>query len=94
RRYVAPRISVLWDELKETLVDGQPTPEQRAISSQRAAELQSAMNSLTARQRDCLHLRAEGLRYREIAEILGISLWSVVDALERAVGKMRKTVVE
>jgi RNA polymerase sigma-70 factor (ECF subfamily) len=40
--------------------------------------------NLTKLQRECLHLRADGLRYREIAELMGVSMSTVVDAVRRA----------
>jgi RNA polymerase sigma-70 factor (ECF subfamily) len=46
--------------------------------------------SLTALQRECLHLRAEGLRYREIAELMGISISTVADAVRRASLKLSR----
>ncbi len=38
----------------------------------------------------CLSLRAEGLRYRDIAEVLGISLGSVANSLERALSRLAR----
>ena len=37
----------------------------------------------------CLSLRAEGLRYREIAEVLGISLGSVAASLEKSLSRLQ-----
>ena len=47
--------------------------------------LQSALRALPERHRQCLLLRAEGLRYREIADVLGISLGAVAKAMAYAV---------
>jgi RNA polymerase sigma-70 factor (ECF subfamily) len=38
----------------------------------------------------CLTLRAEGLRYREIARVLGISVGSVANSLARALGRLSR----
>jgi RNA polymerase sigma-70 factor, ECF subfamily len=38
----------------------------------------------------CLSLRAEGLRYREIARVLGISLGSVANSLERTLSRLAR----
>jgi DNA-binding CsgD family transcriptional regulator len=35
-------------------------------------------------ERQALHLRADGLHYREIAEVLGLTYWSAVEAVRRA----------
>jgi DNA-directed RNA polymerase specialized sigma24 family protein len=46
--------------------------------------------NLTRLQRECLHLRAEGLRYREIAGLLEISPSTVMDAVRRATLKLAR----
>ena len=47
------------------------------------------MNALPERDRRCLFLRAEGVRYRDIAHQLGISLGSVANAIARALARLR-----
>ena len=37
-----------------------------------------------------MHLRAEGLRYREIANVLHIGVTTVADSLRRAINAVRK----
>ena len=70
------------------------TPESLAIASERMAKLRLAIENLSPRQRSCLHLRAEGFRYREIAGILGISPSTVGEFLQRAVKQLRKAIYE
>jgi len=43
---------------------------------------------LTESERECLLLRAGGLRYREIGEVLGIGTSTVGDTVERAIKKL------
>ena len=64
------------------------------IERERMNLLSSAWKTLSDQQRQCLHLRAEGLRYREIGETLGISISSVREFLSRAVLKLQKAVHE
>ncbi|SPF34328.1 RNA polymerase, sigma-24 subunit, ECF subfamily (fragment) [Candidatus Sulfopaludibacter sp. SbA4] len=52
--------------------------------------LEAAIRRLPADQRKCLALRSEGFRYREIAEILGIGVTTVADAVRRAVATLAK----
>ena len=66
-----------------------PTPEEQAIVNQTRRRVSAVMQALPDRDRACLALRAEGLRYREIAEILGISLGGVALSLERSVARIR-----
>jgi RNA polymerase sigma-70 factor (ECF subfamily) len=72
-------------EPEEARVDPGGDPEQIMLRKERMSCLESAIRSLPARQRQCLYLRAEGLRYREIAKVLGIGISSVAEAVQRAV---------
>jgi len=65
-------------------------PEQALAVKQRQALLQSVVAALPEQDRCCLYLRAEGLRYREIAEALGMSLGSVAISLGRALERLRR----
>ena len=67
-----------------------PTPEDRYASRQREARLAVALTALPARERRCLQLRAEGLRYREIARVLGLSLGTVGNTMARALARLRR----
>jgi RNA polymerase sigma-70 factor (ECF subfamily) len=53
---------------------------------------QRALLRLSPRERECLRLRTEGLRYKEIAEVLEISLGTVGALLTRGVNKLRGTI--
>jgi RNA polymerase sigma-70 factor (ECF subfamily) len=68
--------------------DPNPNPEEQMAFSQQQGRLLAVLQALPARDRQCLSLRAEGLRYREIAEILGISLGSVCTSLARSVARL------
>jgi RNA polymerase sigma factor (sigma-70 family) len=50
--------------------------------------LRIAIARLTPRERQCLHLRTKGLRYREIADILNVGTTTVADTLNRVIGKL------
>ncbi len=49
----------------------------------------AAREFLSPRELECLRLRNEGLRYRDIAEVLGIDSATVGDFLARALNKIR-----
>lgn len=68
--------------------DPAPGPEELALLSCRRERLRAVVAALPERDRWCLLLRAEGLRHREIAEVVEISLGSVAASLGRAVGKL------
>ncbi len=63
-------------------------PEQLVASSQRHQRLLSVVRALPEQDRRCLYLRAEGLRYRDIVDVLGMSLGAVAQSLERSLGKL------
>jgi len=61
------------------------TPEEAFLTKERRRRLSAAFKSLSQVQRACMRLRAEGLRYREIGEVLGLPTSTVADTIERAV---------
>jgi RNA polymerase sigma-70 factor (ECF subfamily) len=63
-------------------------PEQEYLSQEQMRRYEAAVEHLTSQQRQCLLLRKEGLRYREIAMVLGIGVSRVPQLLERAVGRL------
>lgn len=67
-----------------------PNPEEILADRQRRQGLQAVFRALPERERYCLHLRAEGLRYREIAQILNMSLGAVSVALTRSLAKLAR----
>lgn len=68
--------------------DGNPNPEERLHSGLRQRRLLAVVRALPEQDRSCLCLRAEGLRYREIAQVLGISLGSVAASLARSLARL------
>ena len=66
----------------------QATPEQVVLEKEKFRRLGRAILSLTESERECLLLRAGGLRYREIAEVLGIPTSTVGDTVDRAIRKL------
>ena len=60
-------------------------PEEIYLRKERLQVLAAAVARLPQRQRECLHLRAEGLRYREIAEVLGVTTSAVSESLKRVI---------
>ncbi len=77
-------------DLAARVVDPSLDPEQRLAEEQRHRRLQAVMRALPERDRQCLNLRAEGLRYRDIAEVLGISLGSVAKSVSRSLARLAK----
>jgi RNA polymerase sigma-70 factor (ECF subfamily) len=76
--------------LAEQLQDPAANPEEQATFTQRRQHLLSVVRALPEIDRYCLHLRAEGLRYREIAKVLDISLGSVSISLARSLSRLTR----
>jgi len=68
--------------------DNGPNPEQQLAILERRQRLLAVFRALPERDRRCLSLRAEGLRYREIADTLGMSLGGVAKSLARSMTRM------
>jgi RNA polymerase sigma-70 factor (ECF subfamily) len=81
-----------WESAEEAepVADSAPNPEQQAAYSERQRLFVSILRALPEQDRQCLSLRAEGLRYREIAEVLGISLGSVSISIARSVARFSR----
>jgi RNA polymerase sigma-70 factor (ECF subfamily) len=70
------------------VADPRPNPEDQMAFRQRQDRLRSVVAALPEMDRECLYLRSEGLRYREIAEVLGIALGSVANSLARSLSRL------
>jgi RNA polymerase sigma-70 factor, ECF subfamily len=71
-------------------VDPSPNPEAQLATSQHHERLLAVIAALPEHDRQCLFLRAEGLRYREIARILDISLGAVSGSLARSLARIAR----
>jgi RNA polymerase sigma-70 factor (ECF subfamily) len=79
-----------WKKIEESRSGLQADPEKLMLQRERLDRLHIAVLNLTRLQRECLHLRAEGLRYREIASLMEISPSTVMDAVRRATLKLAR----
>jgi RNA polymerase sigma-70 factor (ECF subfamily) len=58
------------------------------LEKEKFGRLEKAIRQLPELERECLLLRAGGLRYREISDVLGISKSTVADTVARAIKKL------
>jgi RNA polymerase sigma-70 factor (ECF subfamily) len=70
------------------VVSHEATPERAVLEKEKFQQLGKAIKLLSASERECLLLRASGLRYREIGEVLGIATSTVGDTVDRAIKKL------
>jgi len=80
----APAGSEAWESWSQALRDPSPGAEEELLARERREWLRAAVLGLSEVERQALHLRADGLQYREIAEVLGLGYWPVVEAVRRA----------
>ena len=73
------------ERMGEQRFDPAPDAERQMLERERR---ECVLASLSPQERRCMELRAEGLRYREIAEVLGIRIPTVQTLLGRAVRKL------
>ena len=71
-------------EVLAELCDVSTNPEQNALNNEELRRVQNALQHLTQQQRAAVLLRAEELRYREIAAVMGVSTKRVCELVHRA----------
>jgi RNA polymerase sigma-70 factor (ECF subfamily) len=70
--------------------DPSPNPEEQVSFTQTRKNLLAVVQALPEEDQCCLRLRAEGLRYREIAALLGMSLGAVSNSLTRSLARLMR----
>jgi RNA polymerase sigma-70 factor (ECF subfamily) len=81
-----------WWKLFHERSDPAADSEQRLLREEKRSRVIKAMKSLSPQERHCLDLRAEGLCFREIAEVLGIRISSVETFLDRGIRKIAREI--
>ena len=77
-------------DLAERRRDPAPDPEEQMVRSERRKRLLAVLRALPEQDQACLYLRAEGLRYREIATVLDMSLGSISISLTRSLARLHR----
>ncbi len=85
------------DSLPDLTVKGElpansVSAEEELLAVERIRRVRDAMEQLSAAQRECLVLRAEGLKYREIAETLNVSVSTVAENVHRGLEKLKEII--
>jgi RNA polymerase sigma-70 factor, ECF subfamily len=78
----------VWNSLAATQSDSALDPEEQFLRKEQFSQLQQGIAELVELERQCIYLRAAGLRYREVADVLGISMSAAVDCVNRAIRKL------
>jgi RNA polymerase sigma-70 factor (ECF subfamily) len=72
------------------IVDHRDNPEEVFLADQRYRSVRAALSRLPELQRRCLVLRSQGLKYREIAEVLGLSTSTVGEHVQRGINQVKE----
>ena len=75
--------------LKRPLIPA-PSAEEQLLMNEKERRLRAVLRALPESDQHCFRLRAEGLRYREIAEVLGMSLGAVSICLTRSLARLER----
>jgi len=81
-----------WWRLCHERSDPASDSEQRLLREERWTRMVKALQVLSPQERHCLDLRAEGLCFREIAEVLGIRISTVETFLDRGIRKIAREI--
>jgi RNA polymerase sigma-70 factor, ECF subfamily len=80
------------EEWERTAVSTDPDPEDVATGAERRERIRKGLDSLSEHHRTIIILSdIEGLQYREIAEVLGIPMGTVMSRLHHARKRLRET---
>src|SRR5579875_864103 len=79
-----------WQGTLRGIADGALNPEDQFFRNERIRLFSGVWNALAERDRRCLSLRAEGLSYREIAQVLEMSLGAVSLSVARSLARLAR----
>ena len=83
-----------FDEDVHRQIDDRPTVETTLIKDAEARTVRAALEGLPTTYREVLILREfEGLSYKEIAEVVGVPVGTVMSSLARARSQLRETIL-
>jgi RNA polymerase sigma-70 factor (ECF subfamily) len=82
--------SAFSDALEAIVASAESTAEQKLIEREWIEGFGEAMKHLPERQRLCLELRSQSLRYREIAEVLEIEISTAAEHVRRGIEELKK----
>ena len=78
------------EALEAAIASTESSAEARMIERESLEAFREAMHHLSERQRVCLELRAQGLQYREIGEILDIRISTAAEFVRRGIEELKK----
>lgn len=90
RKFLADTSPELWQQISASASDPGAGPEELLLRKEKMTRLHRDIASLSELQQNCIRLRVEGFRYREIAGILNVTTSTVAGSLRNAVEKLTR----
>lgn len=87
-QFIAPLSADSWQEIERRLPDKGLTPEQNVLQREKYERIYEGLKLLTIQERQSLYLRAEGFKYKEIAEIMSVATPTIGEYLRRGIRKL------
>lgn len=87
-QFIAPLDANSWEEIERLLPDTGLNPEQNVLQREKFERLYNGLKKLSIQERQALHLRAEGFKYKEIGEIMNVATPTVGEYLQRGIKKL------
>jgi RNA polymerase sigma-70 factor, ECF subfamily len=82
--------SAFSEALEDAIASSESNAEERLIERESLQAFRQAVKRLSDRQRLCLELRAQGMPYREISEILDIRVSTAAEFVRRGIEELKK----
>lgn len=87
-KFIAQLDADSWSEIEERLLDRGLNPEQNILQREKYERVHEGLKLLSMQERQSLYLRAEGFKYKEIADIMKIATPTVGEFLRRGIRKL------
>lgn len=90
RRFLIDTSPEDWERISLVAFDPGSGPEELLLRKEKFLRLHRELAELSELQQNCIRLRVEGFRYREIAEILNVTTSTVAGSLRHAVERLSR----
>lgn len=90
RRFLIETSPEDWERISLAASDPAAGPEELLLRKEKLTHLHYEIGELSELQQNCIRLRVEGFRYREIAEILNVTTSTVAGSLRHAVERLSR----
>jgi RNA polymerase sigma-70 factor (ECF subfamily) len=90
RKFLADTSPDLWQQITLSAATSEIGPEETLLRKEKMMRLHRDIAGLSELQQNCIRLRVEGFRYREIARILNTSTSTVAGSLRHAIERLTR----